>query len=146
MEFYKMGIEEDLIYHEEARMITLGGPKPPDGDKKTGEKPGGPFSIHETPDNRHAPNTRALPSSPRAAGLSVLIITAGTTDIPVASEALLTLQHSGTKTHALNDCGVAGLHRIGERRGHPRSSTSNPGGEGDELDSVGGPQQRVFLA
>mmetsp|Transcript_19783 Transcript_19783/g.41124 ORF Transcript_19783/g.41124 Transcript_19783/m.41124 type:complete len:300 (-) Transcript_19783:127-1026(-) len=68
---------EELVYHEEARMVTLGEPSPTKENLKT-----------------------------------VLIITAGTTDIPVASEALVTLQHSSIPTSVLHDCGVAGLHRI----------------------------------
>lgn len=41
-----------------------------------------------------------------------LIITAGTTDIPVAKEAIETLKSNGVKTESLFDCGVAGAHRI----------------------------------
>jgi len=41
-----------------------------------------------------------------------LIITAGTSDIPVAEEAHLTLQAFGHPVDTLYDAGVAGLHRI----------------------------------
>jgi NCAIR mutase (PurE)-related protein len=43
---------------------------------------------------------------------SVLVMTAGTSDIPVAEEASLTLQFLGSKTERLYDAGVAGLHRV----------------------------------
>ncbi|GMH63337.1 hypothetical protein TrLO_g6134 [Triparma laevis f. longispina] len=43
---------------------------------------------------------------------SVIIATAGTTDIPIAEEALLTLSSSSVNTIPVYDCGVAGLHRI----------------------------------
>ena len=47
----------------------------------------------------------------------VLVVTAGTSDIPVAEEALATLEAMGEKTAALYDVGVAGMHRlIGKRK------------------------------
>jgi hypothetical protein len=42
----------------------------------------------------------------------VVVVTAGTTDIPVAEEAAVTLEASGCHVDRINDCGVAGLHRI----------------------------------
>lgn len=42
----------------------------------------------------------------------VTIITAGTSDLPVAREALVTAQALGTQTHLLADVGVAGIHRL----------------------------------
>ncbi len=42
----------------------------------------------------------------------VLVVTAGTTDIPVAEEASLTLQLMGNKVKRLYDVGVAGVHRV----------------------------------
>jgi len=53
----------------------------------------------------------------RAAG-TVLIVTAGTSDIPVAEEAYETCRITGNPTERLFDVGVAGIHRIlsqGER-------------------------------
>jgi len=44
--------------------------------------------------------------------LTILIITAGTADIPVAEEAAVTLEFLGHKTERLFDVGVAGLHRL----------------------------------
>ena len=43
---------------------------------------------------------------------SVLIVTAGTADIPVAEEARVTADIMGSKTDTLYDVGVAGLHRL----------------------------------
>jgi len=43
---------------------------------------------------------------------SVGIVTAGTSDIPVAEEARQTLEFLGDKTKVFNDCGVAGIHRL----------------------------------
>lgn len=41
-----------------------------------------------------------------------LVITAGTADIPVAKESIITLKSNGVKTKHLFDCGVAGIHRL----------------------------------
>ncbi|MDD5136860.1 MAG: nickel pincer cofactor biosynthesis protein LarB [Candidatus Omnitrophica bacterium] len=43
---------------------------------------------------------------------TVLIVTAGTADLPVAAEAKATLEIMGNKVELLYDVGVAGLHRI----------------------------------
>lgn len=42
----------------------------------------------------------------------VLVVTAGTTDIPVAEEALVTARIMGNRAEPLYDVGVAGLHRL----------------------------------
>lgn len=41
-----------------------------------------------------------------------VIVTAGTSDVPVAEEARRTLLFNGLKTEVLHDCGVAGLWRL----------------------------------
>lgn len=43
---------------------------------------------------------------------TVLVVTAGTTDIPVAEEALVTAEAMGNRVESLYDVGVAGLHRL----------------------------------
>ncbi len=43
---------------------------------------------------------------------TVLVITAGTTDIPVAEEAAVTAQFMGNRAETLYDVGVAGIHRL----------------------------------
>lgn len=63
------------IYHEQARLLTLGAPKAPQGS-------------------------------------TVLIVTAGTSDIAVAEEAAITAQYLGNKIERLYDVGVAGVHRL----------------------------------
>ena len=42
---------------------------------------------------------------------TVLIVTAGTSDIPVAEEAAITCEALGNRVERAYDCGVAGLHR-----------------------------------
>ncbi len=43
---------------------------------------------------------------------SVMVISAGTSDIPVAEEAVLTARAHGAKVETIYDVGVAGLHRL----------------------------------
>lgn len=47
---------------------------------------------------------------------TILVITAGTSDIPVAEEALVTAEAMGNRVESLYDVGVAGLHRLMEHR------------------------------
>ena len=47
---------------------------------------------------------------------TVMVISAGTSDMPVAEEAVVTLQVMGNTIDALYDVGVAGLHRLLDRR------------------------------
>jgi pyridinium-3,5-biscarboxylic acid mononucleotide synthase len=51
----------------------------------------------------------------RGKGL-ILIVTAGTSDIPVAEEALVTARAMGNRAEAVYDVGVAGLHRLLDHR------------------------------
>lgn len=52
---------------------------------------------------------------PRTKGV-VLVISAGTSDIPVAEEAAVTAETLGSTTERLYDVGVAGIHRLLDRR------------------------------
>jgi NCAIR mutase (PurE)-related protein len=47
---------------------------------------------------------------------TILVVSAGTSDIPVAEEALLTAQMMGNRAERLYDVGVAGIHRLLEHR------------------------------
>jgi pyridinium-3,5-biscarboxylic acid mononucleotide synthase len=47
---------------------------------------------------------------------SILVVSAGTSDIPVAEEAMLTAQMMGNRAEHLYDVGVAGIHRLLEHR------------------------------
>ncbi len=53
-------------------------------------------------------NERAISKSPGF----VLVVTAGTADIPVAEEAAVTVEVMGNRVERLYDVGVAGLHRL----------------------------------
>lgn len=43
---------------------------------------------------------------------TILVVTAGTSDIPVAEEAVLTAEAMGNRVQTIYDAGVAGLHRL----------------------------------
>lgn len=68
------------------------------------------------PDIRHASHAgSALAGTPppvRADGRKVAVVCAGTSDLPVAEEAVLTLVALGREADILADVGVAGLHRL----------------------------------
>ncbi len=60
-----------------------------------------------------------LPMSPPAASRGrVVVITAGTGDLPVAQEAVVTATALGCEATLLADVGVAGLHRLLRHRDH----------------------------
>jgi len=73
--------------------------------------------IKKFPQACYHPLSRVLtlekktPSSPTGRG-TVLILSAGTSDIPVAEEALITARIMGNETDYIYDAGVAGLHRL----------------------------------
>jgi pyridinium-3,5-biscarboxylic acid mononucleotide synthase len=68
------------------------------------------------PKSRYYPQSRVLtyltqPVKAMGKG-TILVITAGTTDIPVAEEAVVTAQLMGNPVETLYDVGVAGIHRL----------------------------------
>ncbi|VFQ45518.1 nickel pincer cofactor biosynthesis protein LarB [Desulfoluna butyratoxydans] len=57
------------------------------------------------------------PSDPEPTGHgTVLVLSAGTSDIPVAREALLTARYMGNRVQSIFDVGVAGIHRLMRHR------------------------------
>jgi NCAIR mutase (PurE)-related protein len=60
---------------------------------------------------------RPAPARTPQSEVPVLVVTAGTSDVPVAEEAALTVEHIlGRRVHRLYDVGVAGLHRLLEHQ------------------------------
>ena len=49
---------------------------------------------------------------PEATGGTVVVLAAGTSDLPVAAEAVMTARHLGRECSLVVDVGVAGLHRM----------------------------------
>jgi len=79
-------IEPRAVYHDSARAITI--------------------------QQRNQHRGSRLPETTGG----ILIITAGTSDIPVAEEAKVTLEFLGHRIEAIYDVGVAGLHRLWNHR------------------------------
>ena len=70
------------------------------------------FEYHATP---RLALRRAGPAAPTGRG-TVLVVSAGTADLPVAEEAALAAELMGNRVERVYDVGVAGLHRLLERR------------------------------
>ncbi|MDA8414386.1 MAG: nickel pincer cofactor biosynthesis protein LarB [Desulfobacteraceae bacterium] len=62
------------------------------------------------------------PPEPQGRG-TILVVSAGTSDIPVAAEALLTARFLGNETSHVYDVGVAGIHRLLARREQLEAAT-----------------------
>lgn len=80
----------EMEYHEIARIISV--------------RARGVEMVH--------PNANDATTASRSSRQSVVVACAGTTDLPVAEEAAVTLTLSGVPVTRIYDCGVAGLHRI----------------------------------
>jgi NCAIR mutase (PurE)-related protein len=76
------------------------------------------------PEARYYPEARIVvvdkrekrPPSPSEDESYVLVVSAGTSDIPVAEEAAVTAEVLGSRVERLYDVGVAGLHRLLDKR------------------------------
>ncbi|MBF0449521.1 MAG: nickel pincer cofactor biosynthesis protein LarB [Candidatus Magnetomorum sp.] len=68
------------------------------------------------PDAKYHENARLLAwipgSLPDLGRGTILVISAGTSDIPVAQEAYLTAKYMGNRAESIFDVGVAGIHRL----------------------------------
>lgn len=79
----------------------------------------------------------------------IAVITAGTSDIPVAEEAALTAEIMGNKVERIYDVGVAGLHRLLKRSDDIRKANVNvvvAGMEGALASVVGGLVDKPVIA
>ena len=105
------------------------------------------------PQSRYYPASNVLtyltqPVKPAGKG-TILVITAGTTDIPVAEEAVVTAQVMGNRVETLYDVGVAGIHRLlaeRERLESARVLIVVAGMEGALPSVVGGLVDRPVIA
>lgn len=76
--------------------------------------------LNTFPDARYHADARCLtlerkPVEVRGKGM-ILVVSAGTSDIPVAAEAAVTARMMGNEVEQLYDVGVAGIHRLLGRR------------------------------
>ena len=73
------------------------------------------FVLHRIPRAVHDPLSRTLrvepPGGIESEGL-VLVVCAGTSDLPVAQEAAVSARMHGARVESLHDVGVAGIHRL----------------------------------
>jgi NCAIR mutase (PurE)-related protein len=105
------------------------------------------------PKSRYYPRSKLLtylthPVKPEGKG-TILVVTAGTTDIPVAEEAFVTAQFMGNRVETLYDVGVAGIHRLlseRERLEAARVLVVVAGMEGALPSVVGGLVDRPVIA
>ncbi|MEW6386187.1 MAG: nickel pincer cofactor biosynthesis protein LarB [Thermodesulfobacteriota bacterium] len=72
--------------------------------------------LVEFPKARYHPDSQVMtlsrgPVPERGRGV-IVVLSAGTSDIPVAEEAALTARLMGHRVETIYDCGVAGLHRL----------------------------------
>ncbi|GAA0449431.1 1-(5-phosphoribosyl)-5-amino-4-imidazole-carboxyl ate carboxylase [Paractinoplanes deccanensis] len=71
--------------------------------------------LRERPDAFHDADAGLLawpPEPPAPSGGLVVVVAAGTSDLRVAKEAMLTARYLGRETELVVDVGVAGLHRV----------------------------------
>ncbi|KAL3805781.1 hypothetical protein HJC23_007742 [Cyclotella cryptica] len=81
-----------MEYHETARILSV--------------------RANSLSENQESLGETASSQSTSEQKQSVVVACAGTTDLPVAEEAAVTLSLSGVPVTRVYDCGVAGLHRI----------------------------------
>ncbi len=76
--------------------------------------------LKEFPESVYHEISKALTLNKREIKITgrgtILVICAGTSDIPVAEEAAVTAEFMGNRVERINDIGVAGLHRIIARK------------------------------
>ncbi|HET7476313.1 MAG TPA: nickel pincer cofactor biosynthesis protein LarB [Dermatophilaceae bacterium] len=81
--------------------------------------------LTQLPDAAYDATARLLAwpaDPPDPIGGPVLVVAAGTSDLPVATEALLAARHLGRAAELVVDVGVAGLHRVLRRLDQLRSA------------------------
>jgi len=88
------------VYHELGRMLVVPGKE----------------NNKENKENKEGAEQTSAPSSVSAVAPvpvgTVLVVSAGTADLPVAEEAYITCSEMGSPTEKLYDVGVAGIHRL----------------------------------
>ncbi len=98
------GIMERMIPHERAILVT----------RIDSKKAGAVVSKFDTAVYHEDARMLVLSSAdiPITGRGTILVISAGTSDIPVAKEAYLTARFMGNRVEALFDVGVSGIHRL----------------------------------
>ncbi len=93
--------------------------------------------------------TLSVTPSPQTGLGVVAVVAAGTSDLPVAEEAALTLEYMGNRVQRVYDVGVAGIHRLFAHRGELQAARVLivvAGMEGALPSVVGGMVDRPVIA
>jgi NCAIR mutase (PurE)-related protein len=99
-----VGILQTMLKHGEGALVTRIGP-----DVAAHLLEAFPEGIH----NPSGRTFRVLPNEPPGPKLGkVVVVTAGTSDLPVAEEARVTAECWNCDVHLVADVGVAGIHRL----------------------------------
>jgi NCAIR mutase (PurE)-related protein len=85
------------VYHDLARILVVPGVETSDSIEATGAR-----RAEGEPSQRNSPGTHG----------TVLVVSAGTADLPIAEEAAITAAEMGSPVERLYDVGVAGIHRL----------------------------------
>jgi NCAIR mutase (PurE)-related protein len=111
----------ELLDGPTGRAAPPGGPviltraDPGQVERCLGDHPGGMAVETGVPtgtDRRVGPLATVVWRAAPARGVGTLVLTAGTTDLPVARECVATLEALGVAVRLEADCGVAGIHRL----------------------------------
>ena len=108
--------------------------------------------VAEIPGAVHRPRSRTVTVDREGEGTGeglVLVVSAGTSDLPVAEEAAVTARHHGARVEEIADVGVAGIHRLlahEGRLGAARVVVVVAGMEGALPSVVGGLVDRPVIA
>ncbi|MBI5542539.1 MAG: nickel pincer cofactor biosynthesis protein LarB [Deltaproteobacteria bacterium] len=98
--------------------------------------------LDVAPEGRHYPQARMFVIHRKVKRLGrVAVVTAGTSDIPVAEEAAVTAEALGAPVTRIYDVGVAGIHRLLKRREEiaaAKAAVVIAGMEGALASAVGG--------
>ena len=96
-------ISREIVRKGSNLLVTRAGPEVRKALK--GKIPGAVF-------NPTAATVTLMQKEPPAGKGKIVVITAGTSDVPVAEEAVVTSEMLGNATERVYDVGVAGLHRL----------------------------------
>jgi NCAIR mutase (PurE)-related protein len=106
-----------------------------------------------SPELRYDSLSRTISARRMAAGAPpdryIAVVTAGTSDLPVAEEAAVTAEVFGNRVLRINDVGVAGIHRLFGRLGDIRGATvviAVAGMEGALASVIGGLVEAPVIA
>jgi len=99
-----IGILEKMVIHENIVLVTR-----VDAEKADKITPLFPESIYHPDAGMIVYAKNEIPENGRG---TILVLSAGTSDIPVANEAVLTAKYMGNHVESIFDVGVAGIHRL----------------------------------